>query len=131
MTKCSTLVPAIRQSGFIISVIYKTYTLKDISALSKHVPSYPHSPAPQGDSNYSCAPRKCSQFGVRTSGWQKCECKWHSEQRSWEVPALVSAGPGLEVSDNQALSQAPRRIGHRQVRQQCTEQTRGGRRSQI
>lgn len=33
MTKCSTLVPAIRQSGFIISVIYKTYTLKNLSAL--------------------------------------------------------------------------------------------------
>ena len=31
MTKCSTLLPAIRQSGFITSVIYKTYIPKDLS----------------------------------------------------------------------------------------------------
>lgn len=62
---------------------------------------------------------------------QKCEYKRHGEQRSWEVPALVTAGPGPEVSANPALSQAPRRAGHRKVRQQCTEQTWGGRRSRI
>lgn len=64
------------------------------------------------------------------SGWQKCEYKQHGEQRSWEVPALVSAGPGPEVSANPALSQAPKRAGHRKVRQ-CTEQTWAGGRSQI
>lgn len=48
------------------------------------------------------------------------------------MTALVSAGPGPEVSASPALSQAPRRAGHRKVRQtQCTQQTWGGRRSQI
>lgn len=47
------------------------------------------------------------------------------------MPALVSAGPAAEVSASPALSQGPRRAGHRKVRQQCTEQTWGGRRSQI
>lgn len=63
MTKCSTLVPAIRQSGFIISVISKTYILKNLSALLKHVPPHPQRSAPQGDSNYSCTPSKSSQLG--------------------------------------------------------------------
>lgn len=64
MTKCSTLVPAIRQSGFIISVVYKTYTLKDLSMLSKCKSPHTDSPAPQGDSNYSlCDPAMVLRFG--------------------------------------------------------------------
>lgn len=72
-----------------------------------------------------------SEDGDFRSWWQKCEYKQHGEQRRWEVPALVSAGPGPEVSSSPALSQAPRRAGHRKVRQQCTEQTWGGRWSWI
>lgn len=62
MTKCSTLVPAIRQPGFIVSVIYKTYTLKDLSTLSKCVLPHTDSPAPQGDSNHSRTPSNGPQI---------------------------------------------------------------------
>lgn len=133
MTKCSTLVPAIRQSGFIISVIFKTYTLKDLSALSKCVLPHPDSLTPQGDSNYSCTPSNGPQIRGEDfrSRRQKCKYLGHRKQRSWKVPALTSAGPGPEVSPNPALSRTPRRAGHGKVSRELTQRTRGGRRSRI
>lgn len=132
MTKCSTTVPAIRQSGF-MSVIYKAYKiLKDLNVLSKRV--LPRdSPAPQGDLNYSYTPSN----GPQTRGedfrsqQQKCKYAWHCKQRGWEVPALTSARPGPETSPSPALSQRPRRAGHGKVSWEHREQTRGGSRSWI
>lgn len=101
MTKCSTPVPAIRQSGFITSAIYKTYTLKDLSALSKRVLPHTYSPAEQGDSNHSCTPGS----GYDVTGHDLTSdhsCRNH-KQRSWEVPALRSAGPHPKVRPKAAL----------------------------
>lgn len=114
MTKCSTLVPAIRQSGFIISVIYKAYTLKDLSALSKHVPPHPRSPAPQGDSNYSCIPSKGSQLGVRTSD---------DDNRNVTINGMASreAGKGqLWCLQGRVLRSQPTQPYHRHPEGQAT-----------
>lgn len=108
MTKCSTPVPAIRQSGF-ISVIYKAYKiLKDLNVLSKCVLPHRDSPAPPGDLNYSCTPSNGPQIRGEDFRSQQHKCKyvWHCKQRSWEVLWRL---PG------QVLTYHPAQLYHRDL----------------